>query len=47
MCALATALQYEASRSLLLCYVFPGHTHAAALTMAVDCSNLLVDEIAS
>ena len=46
MCALATALQYEARRSLLLCYVSAGHIHVVVLTTAVDCSSLLVDETA-
>ena len=47
MCSLATAMQYEGTRSLLLCGLSAGHNHVAALTGAVGCSSLLVDKIAS
>ena len=47
MCSLATALQFEPTRSLLLCGLSAGHMHVAALTGAVGCSSIVADELAS
>ena len=45
MCALATAMQCEATRSLLLCNLPAGHIHGTALIGAVGCSSVLVDQV--
>ena len=47
MSVLAIAMQYEATRSLLLGNVSAGYSHGTALTGAVDCSSVLVGKSAS
>ena len=47
MCALATAMLCKASSSLLLCDVLESYFHGTALTGAMGCSSILVDELAS